>query len=478
MPYTVKTDGSIGVDTPEEAIALRKAILAEGTATPKERRPQTRGAVEADIEALRPFFGLLRPKERQILELRAQGKTHLEIAAAIGWTSSSIYTAIWSSRNRMRLAAAAPNAPRTMPTPVPAPARPVLTLVPPTVGGGQGGNTKISSEAIANDLRAHQHLFGHLTAYQRELAEARIAGKQSVEIARERNLGINSVSVMLWRARGKLQRLAAAGAVALPVAAVAPEAEPPAPHARVKGPSSELTARLEQLRPWFDCLSEKGRALIDRRVAGASPAEIAAAMGIKPDSVSNRLCQLRYDLERFRDKYPDPALAAAAHAKESALARANGRLAPVRTQRVRAKTIAIDVELAPQETVGDDLGYPEDVDRPRTRGDCASMSRPCPFVSCAHHLYLDVNRETGTVKLNFPNLEVWELRETCSLDVADRGGVTLEEVGSIMNLTRERIRQIEVFGMARMKKHEDKLERAEQAAYDTGGYVAPFSGAE
>ena len=76
------------------------------------------------------------------------------------------------------------------------------------------------------------------------------------------------------------------------------------------------------------------------------------------------------------------------------------------------------------------------------------MPRPCPFVSCSHHLYLDVNPQTGAIKLNFPHLEVWEMAETCSLDVADRGGITLEEVGAILNLTRERIRQVEVRGLS------------------------------
>src|SRR6202007_2791771 len=50
-----------------------------------------------------------------------------------------------------------------------------------------------------------------------------------------------------------------------------------------------------------------------------------------------------------------------------------------------------------------------------------------------------------------PDLEVWEMNETCALDVADRGGTTLEEVGAIMNLTRERIRQVEVKGLAKLE---------------------------
>jgi hypothetical protein len=89
--------------------------------------------------------------------------------------------------------------------------------------------------------------------------------------------------------------------------------------------------------------------------------------------------------------------------------------------------------------------------RPRSRADCAAGPRPCMFVSCKHHLYLDVNPETGSIKINFPDLEPWELKETCALDVAERGGITLEEVGEIMNLTRERIRQVEVRGLLKLK---------------------------
>jgi hypothetical protein len=89
--------------------------------------------------------------------------------------------------------------------------------------------------------------------------------------------------------------------------------------------------------------------------------------------------------------------------------------------------------------------------RPTMRAECSCAERPCPFVSCKYHLYLDVNPETGSIKLNFPHLDVWEMADSCALDVADRGGITLEEVGEIMNLTRERIRQVEVRGLLKLK---------------------------
>jgi DNA-directed RNA polymerase sigma subunit (sigma70/sigma32) len=63
-----------------------------------------------------------------------------------------------------------------------------------------------------------------------------------------------------------------------------------------------------------------------------------------------------------------------------------------------------------------------------------------------------VNPETGSIKLNFPDKEIWELQYTCALDVAEKGGITLEEVGEIMNLTRERIRQVETRGLMKLRE--------------------------
>jgi Sigma-70, region 4 len=89
--------------------------------------------------------------------------------------------------------------------------------------------------------------------------------------------------------------------------------------------------------------------------------------------------------------------------------------------------------------------------RPRLRADCAEGARPCPYVSCKFNLYVDVNPRTGSVKMNFPDKELWEIGDTCALDVADRGGITLEEVGAIMNLTRERVRQLETRGLTKLR---------------------------
>lgn len=89
--------------------------------------------------------------------------------------------------------------------------------------------------------------------------------------------------------------------------------------------------------------------------------------------------------------------------------------------------------------------------RPVTRADCREGQRPCPWVSCRHHLYLDV-LPTGVIKLNHPGRELGEMRETCSLDVAERdGGITLEETGKLMNVTRERVRQIEARVLRRVR---------------------------
>lgn len=126
-----------------------------------------------------------------------------------------------------------------------------------------------------------------------------------------------------------------------------------------------------------------------------------------------------------------------------------------RRRRKRARTVSIRRLSKTELNRGRKLYPEEDYWKPRTRADCLQMERPCPFVSCKYHLYIDVHPERGSIKMNFPDVEVSEMSETCALDIADRGGVTLEEVGDIMNLTRERVRQVETSGLAKLESIDD-----------------------
>ncbi len=95
-------------------------------------------------------------------------------------------------------------------------------------------------------------------------------------------------------------------------------------------------------------------------------------------------------------------------------------------------------------------------DRPATRGDClpggCNEERPCPWVSCKHHLYLEPHEDSPSLKFPHATREPWELADTCALDVAERtkenlmmaedAEHTLDELGAALNLTRERVRQM------------------------------------
>lgn len=147
------------------------------------------------------------------------------------------------------------------------------------------------------------------------------------------------------------------------------------------------------------------------------------------------------------------------------------------------KTLAVrritQVELAAGRAELLSLGGDEPYERPRRREDCqwcpvcqlerdspnsngtplscghqisevVMRSRPCVFVACKYSLYLDVS-ETGSIILNFPHREPGQMPadRSCSLDLSDRGSMTLEEVAAVTNLTRERIRQVELKALIR-----------------------------
>ncbi len=62
--------------------------------------------------------------------------------------------------------------------------------------------------------------------------------------------------------------------------------------------------------------------------------------------------------------------------------------------------------------------YPDE--RPRTRGECFTFPRPCPFVSCRYHMAIDAHKKIdGSTHLRVLNDDPTTMADTCTLDVAD-----------------------------------------------------------
>lgn len=84
---------------------------------------------------------------------------------------------------------------------------------------------------------------------------------------------------------------------------------------------------------------------------------------------------------------------------------------------------------------------------PRTRGECVNAERPCPHLNCKHNTWGPMLADCSDEALE--KLPV----DSCVLDVADRGGHTLDEVGGVMGgVSRQRILQVEKLALARLKK--------------------------
>lgn len=97
--------------------------------------------------------------------------------------------------------------------------------------------------------------------------------------------------------------------------------------------------------------------------------------------------------------------------------------------------------------------------RPRVRAQCQEGPRPCPWVGCRYHLYLDTyttgdpQNPTPGLIIHRPDVDPLDLPETCLLDLAGKGPYTLAQIGEIFDLSRERIRQIEASALKKLARH-------------------------
>lgn len=87
----------------------------------------------------------------------------------------------------------------------------------------------------------------------------------------------------------------------------------------------------------------------------------------------------------------------------------------------------------------------------------------CPWVSCRHHLALAINPETHGMK----ELVDWQDGQpVCSLDIADAGELTLDRAGDLEGITRERVRQIEVRALHKLRHEGVELRHRDVPADD------------
>lgn len=102
---------------------------------------------------------------------------------------------------------------------------------------------------------------------------------------------------------------------------------------------------------------------------------------------------------------------------------------------------------------------------PKTRAGCVNGPRPCPWLRCRYHMLQDLlpqiwrkpsRRPLGPDQLDPDDTDaavdyLFKMPYTCVLDAVGPDSKTLEEVGQIFNITRERIRQLEARAVRRQR---------------------------
>lgn len=156
--------------------------------------------------------------------------------------------------------------------------------------------------------------------------------------------------------------------------------------------------------------------------------------------------------------------------------------------------------------------------RPVTRADCANVPRPCPFRDCRYHLGATQRgkgpgrrltpEQVAAVRADHeanPDMPIARLAgrhdispetarniargkshrkprradsptESCTLDVADRGDHTLEEVGLAMGLTGAAVRLIEESAMRKLRHAFSNVDVDSYFADGPEGWTEPYHG--
>lgn len=81
--------------------------------------------------------------------------------------------------------------------------------------------------------------------------------------------------------------------------------------------------------------------------------------------------------------------------------------------------------------------------QPRNRVECPPADVPCPFVACRYHVWTSTTLRQGVV-VDVQVGRGWgDVKHTCALVLAEQGPRTMDQVGKILGVSRERVRQLE-----------------------------------
>ena len=142
------------------------------------------------------------------------------------------------------------------------------------------------------------------------------------------------------------------------------------------------------------------------------------------------------------------------------------RVAKWKVQRAALVEVAADALAAQDRSVVPDEELREiDATRPRFRFECLpggpAYVRPCPYAMCRFNMFtvlVTCEQRLNSTPREPPRLIMsptdLDPEYSCVLDIVDRqfSGYTLEEVGQILGVTRERIRQVQNDALSKIKR--------------------------
>lgn len=99
---------------------------------------------------------------------------------------------------------------------------------------------------------------------------------------------------------------------------------------------------------------------------------------------------------------------------------------------------------------------------PKTRGDCARVVRPCPYLSCRHNLWISLQQEQPgnpkAGKQGETTFRPYSMRN-CALDIAEFA-TPVDEIAHYMRIHPTRVRQIAEGALEKLRALDPDLARA------------------